>query len=97
MDFLVRIELQPRPDLAADLLRDLSVLESQRGNELVESGNLVGIWRVPGRRGNVSIWRAKDPSELHQMLESLPLYSWLLIEVQALARHPVASLLGAPA
>lgn len=94
MDFLVRIELQPRPDLSADLLQDLAVRESERGIELVESGHVVGIWRIPGRRGNVSIWRAKDPSELHQALESLPLYPWLLIDVQALARHPVASPLG---
>ena len=89
MDFLVRMELKWPDGRDRGDLEALIAQETARGNELVAAGLVQGIWRLPGRRGNVSVWSAADASELHRAIQSLPLFAWLDIDVQALAGHPV--------
>lgn len=92
MEFLVRIELAATHNLSEDLLEELSAREIDRGRELLAAGIVRDLWRLPGRRANVGIWRATDASELHQAIASLPLYPWLKVDVQPLAAHPVSSI-----
>ena len=92
MKFLVNITIDVPPSMPEDERADLFARELARGNELIASGELVGIWRTPGRRANVSIYEVPDADALHAALSSLPLFPWLDIQVQPLATHP----LGAP-
>lgn len=87
MEFLVTLRqdwaaLREQPDLDA-----LVAAEREVGRELVREGTIVRIWRLPGRRANVGVWRAADATELHATLERLPLRRWLDAEVVALATH----------
>jgi muconolactone D-isomerase len=41
-----------------------------------------------GQWANISIFKVESPAELHEILESLPLYPFMDIEVSALCRHP---------
>lgn len=87
MEFLVTLRqdwaaLRERPDLD-----ELVAAERRVGKALVEDGTIERIWRLPGRRGNVGIWRAGDATALHAALETLPLWRWLDAEVVALATH----------
>lgn len=85
----MRIEV----DLPADTYHArravLEQAERTRGEELRASGHLVRIWRAPGRRANVSLYRVADATELHGILASLPLWPWMTISVEALAVHPL--------
>jgi muconolactone D-isomerase len=90
MEFLVHIEVQLPPDVPPDERTRLVQTESERGQQLIRDGKLKGIWRVPGRWANVSLYEAADATELHDLLSSLPLFPWLDIEIEALARHPLA-------
>lgn len=63
--------------------------ELERGRELVASGAIQHIWRVPGGLRNVGIWEASDATELHGLIASLPLFNWLDVEVTPLAEHPL--------
>lgn len=88
MDFLVEIEIDwPPSGDPADKAR-LVAAESSRARTLAEQGTLVRLWRIPGRWANVGLWRAKDATELHEALTSLPLYPWMDITVRPLAEHP---------
>jgi muconolactone D-isomerase len=89
VEFLVCIEVGLPLDMAEDRRRQLLEAESARGRELIAAGSLLRIWRVPGRRANVSLYRAADATELHALLASLPLFPWLDISVEALATHPL--------
>jgi muconolactone D-isomerase len=89
MKFLVNITIDLPPSMPKDERADLLARELERGNELIASGELVGIWRVPGRRANVSIYEVADADALHTALSSLPLFPWLDVQVQALATHPL--------
>jgi muconolactone delta-isomerase len=88
VEFIVSIEVKWPPDGDAATRERLVEAEARRAAELVSSGNLVRIWRIPGRWANVGLWRARDSDELHQCLTSLPFFPWLDIDVQPLATHP---------
>ncbi|MDQ1661246.1 MAG: hypothetical protein QOJ68_1226 [Blastococcus sp.] len=94
MEFLVSIEVRTPPDMDPDRLAALQAAEAVRSRALVEQGMLRRIWRIPGRRANVSLYEAPDATAVHDALMSLPLYPWLDVQVQALATHPVEAARG---
>ena len=88
MEFLVHMTINLPPDLPEPRRSELLAAERVRGLELIEQGLLVRIWRLPGRFANVSLYRVADATELHAAISSLPLWPWMNVEVEALARHP---------
>ncbi len=89
MEFLVRIAIHLPAEMTVAERDDLGERERLRGQALREAGNLVRIWRIPGRHANVGVWQATDATELHDLLTTLPLFPWMTIDVQPLARHPL--------
>jgi muconolactone D-isomerase len=43
---------------------------------------------VAGKYANVSIFDVDGPAELHEILNSLPLYPFMQVEITALCKHP---------
>jgi muconolactone D-isomerase len=89
VEFLVSIDVRTPVDLDPERLAALQAAEAVRARELVAEGLLRRIWRIPGRRSNISLYEAPDATVLHAALSSLPLFPFMDIEVQALATHPV--------
>jgi muconolactone D-isomerase len=92
MEFLVTLvqdwpALRDRADLA-----DLVAAEHRAGGELLRAGVLSQIWRVPGQRANVGVWRADDATHLHTQLARLPLWPWLTATVVPLAEHELMTI-----
>jgi muconolactone D-isomerase len=93
MEFLVDITVRLPPALPDDERAALMAAERARGRQLVDSGSIRHIWRIPGMLRNVSVWSASDATELHELLTSLPVHRYCEIAVTALATHP---LMGGP-
>jgi muconolactone D-isomerase len=89
VEFLVSIEVRTPADLDPDRLAALQAAENVRARELMAAGTLRRIWRVPGRRANVSLYEAPDATALHAALASLPLWPYMEIDVRPLAVHPL--------
>jgi muconolactone D-isomerase len=89
MEFLVSIDVRTPHDLDPDRLTALQTAESARARELMAAGTLKRIWRIPGRRSNVSLYEAPDATALHAALSSLPLWPYMEIDVRPLAVHPL--------
>lgn len=87
MEFLVHIEQDISPDMDPERLAAVKAAEGVRGRELVDSGKLRRIWRVPGRRAVKVLYEVDDTNELHEILSSMPLFPWMDIEVTALGTH----------
>ena len=88
MLFKVEMDVEVPIDFSESQLDILKSAERDRFQELQRSGKWRHIWRVVGKYSNVSIFDVKDPSELHDILTSLPLYPLMEVRVVALCRHP---------
>ncbi len=89
MEFLVQNHVTFPPGIEPSERERLLAAELARGRELVDTGHIRHIWRVPGAVRNVGVWEAADATELHELLTSLPLFPYLRCEVTALAVHPL--------
>jgi muconolactone delta-isomerase len=88
-EFLVQIDIRLPAGLDPTATAALQSDELRRGRELVDQRAIRHIWRVPGRRANVGIWRADDATELHRLLVSLPMFPYMDVRVTPLAIHDV--------
>ncbi len=91
MEFLVQLDITFPPDLPRSERESLATAERARGLELRRSGMISRIWRIPGQRANVGVWRAADATQLHEALVSLPLFDFADIVVTPLACHYLES------
>lgn len=90
MEFLVHIKLRWAPGMEQAEIERISREERAHAAELVQKGHLVRMWRVPCRFENWGLWRAKDATQLHDVITGLPAYPYMYdIDVQPLARHAV--------
>jgi muconolactone D-isomerase len=90
MLFHVTIDVRMPHEVAPEKLKQLEEREHERAAELQRQGKWAHLWRVAGKWANVSIFDVDSPAELHGILESLPLYPYMEVEVTALCRHPGA-------
>jgi muconolactone D-isomerase len=90
MMFQVEIEVRIPPQIDRETVERLAKLEHERAAELQRAGKWKHLWRVVGRFANVSIFEVESNDELHAILESLPFYPYMNIDVTALCRHPGA-------
>jgi muconolactone D-isomerase len=90
LEFLVNIKLRWSDDMDPDLKERVIREERAHAAELIKDGHLVRMWRVPCRFENWGLWRAKDATELHNIITGLPANAWMHdIDVRPLASHPV--------
>lgn len=89
MEFLVNIRINIPIDMPEEQYDKLVADERELAQVLIEKGTLERMWRVPGRRENWGLWSARDATELHEILSSLPVWPWMDLDVHPLAEHPV--------
>jgi muconolactone D-isomerase len=68
-------------------IRQVGAAEHERAKELQLQGKWLHLWRVAGKYASVSVFDVESPDELHEILNSLPLYPFMEIEVTALCHH----------
>ena len=88
MLFHVIIDVKVPYGTDPERLKVISEHEHQRAKELQIQGKWTHLWRVAGKYSNISIFNVADPAELHDILNSLPLYPFMQLEVTALCHHP---------
>ena len=88
-EFLVEIHVC-WPESVSEARRvELRAAELSRAKELHAQGIFIRMWRIVGNPANWGLWHAKDATELHQALASLPIWPYMKVSVMAMARHPV--------
>jgi muconolactone delta-isomerase len=87
-EFLTTFTLAIPVDASARLVEDAKASEAQRTHQLAEQGRLGRLWMVPGDGRSLGLWRADGRPDMDRILASLPLASWLTVDVVALSRHP---------
>ena len=90
MLFLVRMDVRIPHDLSAEQAADIKAREKAYSQDLQRDGRWQSIWRVVGEYANYSIFDVSSNDELHDLLQGLPLFPYMQIDVTPLARHPSA-------
>ena len=90
MLFHVGITVRIPHSVDADEIQKLSAREHERAKELQLQRKWLHLWRVAGKFANISVFDVDSPAELHEILNSLPFYPFMEVEVTALCRHPGA-------
>lgn len=90
MEILVHLTIALPHDMPEPQRKALYDIERERATRLQLDGILVRIWRDPGRTANWSLYNVDDPTHLHRVLSSLPLWPWMTVDVHLLAQHPAA-------
>lgn len=90
MLFHVTMTVRIPPDADPEEIKKLSAAEHERARDLQLQRKWIYLWRVAGKYANISVFDVENPAELHEILNSLPLYPFMEVEVAALCRHPGA-------
>ena len=90
MLYLVRMDVKIPHDLPADVAAEIKAREKAYSQQLQHDGRWPHIWRVVGEYANYSVFDMASNDELHELLQGLPLFPYMDIQVTPLARHPSA-------
>ncbi|WP_315122641.1 muconolactone Delta-isomerase [Comamonas antarctica] len=90
MLFLVRMDVRIPHDLPLEQVNDIKAREKAYSQDLQRDGRWQSIWRVVGEYANYSVFDVASNDELHELLQGLPLFPYMDIQVTPLARHPSA-------
>ena len=88
MLFQVRMDVNIPRDLPAEQVNEIKAVEKAYSQNLQRQGKWRHIWRITGQYSNISIFDVASNEELHSILQGLPLYPYMNIEVMALNRPP---------
>jgi muconolactone D-isomerase len=89
MRFLLNIQVRLPGEWNQEQRADLVRRETEAAVELMRRKVLRRTFRVVGQLANVSIWETGTPEELHEVLQSLPMYPFMTIVVTPIIKHPV--------
>jgi muconolactone delta-isomerase len=67
---------------------DIEAREAERADELARQGHLERLWVLPGQGRSLGLWRARDSAAMQTILQSLPLFAWMIVEITPLTQHP---------
>lgn len=90
MLYLVRMDVKIPHDLPADMAAEIKAREKAYSQQLQHDGRWPHIWRVVGEYANYSVFDVASNDELHELLQGLPLFPYMDIQVTPLAKHPSA-------
>ncbi len=88
MLFQVRMDVNIPRDLPVEQANGIKAVEKAYSQDLQRQGKWRHIWRITGQYSNISIFDVDSNEELHTILQGLPLYPYMKIEVMPLNRHP---------
>jgi muconolactone D-isomerase len=88
-EFLVQITTTIPDGTDPAEVKSRRAAEAIRARELAAAGNLVRLWRPVGEPRSIGVWRAADEADLRRnVLDTLPLRSWMSLGVTPLQPHP---------
>jgi muconolactone delta-isomerase len=91
MEFLVEFEVNIPDGTPESDVKDREAAEASAAAKLVDEGHLLRVWKrpiAPGDTKILSLYRADSETQLHGLLEALPLYEWMHVAITPLEPHP---------
>ena len=90
MLYLVRMDVNIPSELPEAQVTAIKLKEKDYSQALQKEGRWPHLWRVVGEYANYSVFDVETNDELHELLQGLPLFPYMEIQVSPLAQHPSA-------
>jgi muconolactone D-isomerase len=90
MLFHVRMTVSLPDDLDYVARAELLAEEERYSRKMREAGAWLHLWRVAGHHANIGVFDVESADTLHDLLWNHPLFSFLSLDITALAAHPSA-------
>ncbi|WP_426990400.1 muconolactone Delta-isomerase [Pseudarthrobacter sp. Y6] len=90
MLYLVRMDVNVPPEMPEEQASAIKQEERAYSQALQKEGRWPHLWRVVGEYANYSIFDVDTNDELHDLLQGLPLFPYMKVDVTPLAQHPSA-------
>ena len=88
MIFHVRMDVNIPLEIDEEKINAIKLKEKAYAQDLQEQGKWRHLWRISGQYSNISVFDVESNEELHNLLQGLPLFPYMDIEVMPLNRHP---------
>jgi muconolactone D-isomerase len=91
MEYLVDMVTTVPQGTSSLKVDELRAAEAVRAAELSKTGHLVRLWRPPlgpNEWRSIGLFKAVDESDIHKVLDSLPLHVWMKVTITTLTPHP---------
>lgn len=87
MIFHVRMDVNIPLDIDEEKINAIKVKEKAYAQDLQEQGKWRHLWRISGQYSNISVFDVESNEELNNLLQGLPLFPYMNIEIMPLNRH----------
>ncbi len=87
MIFHVRMDVNIPLDIDEDKINAIKLKEKAYSQDLQEQGKWRHLWRISGQYSNISVFDVESNEELNNLLQGLPLFPYMNIEIMPLNRH----------
>jgi muconolactone delta-isomerase len=87
-EFLVSFTVAVPEGTPGQAVADAGAREAERARELAGQGHLLRLWALPGEGRALGLYRAADAAEMQAIVQSLPLYGWMTVQITPLSEHP---------
>lgn len=88
MLFHVRMDVLLPVDMPPEQANEIKAIEKAYSQDLQRQGKWRHLWRISGQYSNISIFDVESNEALHDLLQGLPLFPYMNVEVMPLNRHP---------
>lgn len=88
MLFHVRMDVKIPLDMPKEQADEIKAIEKAYSQDLQRQGKWRHLWRISGQYSNISIFDVDSNEELHTILQGLPLYPYMTLQIMPLNRHP---------
>ncbi|OOS02269.1 muconolactone delta-isomerase [Moraxella cuniculi DSM 21768] len=88
MLYHVKMDVKIPLDMPKETADAIKATEKAYSQELQRQGKWRHLWRISGQYANISIFDVDNHEELHTILQGLPLYPYMSLEITPLNRHP---------
>lgn len=87
-EFLTTFAIEVPPDTPDETVEDTKARESARARELARAGHLLRLWTLTCDGDVLGLWRAADSAAMQEIVASLPMSSWMRVQVTSLTPRP---------
>lgn len=87
MLFHVRMDVKIPLDMPKEQADEIKAIEKAYSQDLQRQGKWRHLWRISGQYSNISIFDVDSNEELHNILQGLPLYPYMTLQIMPLNRH----------